>query len=193
MKKAVAIVLFLALVTCAFSGCVENEFTPPPKPTSTPTPRVETTPIPTSTPTTVTVVGAGLVEKLSLEQLTAKADFILVGTVTNIDTLQDAEDKSIYTLVSISIEQSIKGNLGQRITITVPGGEVDGIKEWVEDSPSFRVSERVVIFLHQEDVDTFSVVGSFQGKFSIDENNMVSGNTSLTEFIDQIRNTMAKQ
>ncbi|MDD5235615.1 MAG: hypothetical protein PHD13_05530 [Methanocellales archaeon] len=188
MKKAVTIVLFLALVTCAFSGCVENEFTP----TSTPTPRAEVGPIPTSAPTTVTVVGAGLVEKLTLEQLTAKADFILVGTVTNIVTQRDTEDKSIHILVSISIEQSIKGNLGQRITITVPGGELEGAKELVEDTPSFRVSERVLVFLHQEDVDTFSVVGGFQGKFSIYGGNMVSGNTSQTEFIDQIKNIMAK-
>ena len=51
MKKAVAILLFFALVTCAFSGCVEKEFTPAPKPTSTPAPRIETTPIPTPVPT----------------------------------------------------------------------------------------------------------------------------------------------
>lgn len=38
MKRIVAIVLLFVLITCAFSGCVEKEVTPPPTPTPTPTP-----------------------------------------------------------------------------------------------------------------------------------------------------------
>ncbi|GEM_PF-4358758 len=54
MKKAVSIVLFLALVTCAFSGCVEDravEPTPVPTPTLTPTPTPTPTLLPTPKPT----------------------------------------------------------------------------------------------------------------------------------------------
>ncbi|MDD2666565.1 MAG: hypothetical protein PHD13_05900 [Methanocellales archaeon] len=53
MKKAVAILLFLALITCAFSGCVGEKAvtpTPTPMPTPVPTPTQTSTPTPTSTP-----------------------------------------------------------------------------------------------------------------------------------------------
>ena len=63
---------------------------------------------------------------------------------------------------------------------------------WVEDVPSFQLGERAVVFL-EESEGIFNVVGGFQGKFSVDENNMVSGSMPLSEFIDQIRDIVAKQ
>ena len=54
MKKAVPIVLFLALVTCAFSGCVENEFKPTPVPTM---PARTAPPLPAQAIPTRTAVG----------------------------------------------------------------------------------------------------------------------------------------
>jgi len=78
------------------------------------------------------------------------------------------------------------------VVITIPGGELNGQKLLVEDTPSFQLEERAVVFLEERD-GIFSVVGGFQGKFTIDKNNMVNGNTPLTEFIDRIRDIRPTQ
>lgn len=128
-------------------------------------------------------------EQLTLDELAARAESILVGEVTDIASYKEA---NIYTLVTLSVEQTIKGETGGQVTIRLPGGEVDGLGLQVEDVPSFESGERAVVFL-EEGEGIFSVVGGFQGKFTIDRNNMVSGTMSLTEFIDQIRDILAKQ
>ena len=136
--------------------------------------------------------GSGLVEQLTLEQLVMGADYIVVGTVTDMISQSDAQHGSINTLVTLSAEDWIKGSLEGQIVITLPGGEMNGKWLWVEDAPSFQLGERAVVFL-EESEDTFTVVGGFQGKFSIDKNNMVSGKLPLTQFIEQLRDIAAKQ
>jgi len=137
--------------------------------------------------------GSGLVEQLTLEQLVMGADRIVVGTVTDMISHSDAQHGTINTLVTLSAEDCIKGSSEGQIVITLPGGETDGEWLWVEDVPSFQLGERTVVFLEEREDDDFSVVGGFQGKFHIDGDNMVGGNMSLTEFIDQIRDIVARQ
>ena len=142
------------------------------------------------TPEPPSQVGQGLVEKLTLDELTAKAGSILIGEVTNIACYKEAEG-NIYTLVTFSVEQTIKGEIEDEVVIRTPGGELNGQTLWVEDVPTFQLRERAVVFL-EESEGVFSVVGGFQGKFSIDENNVVGGNIPLSEFIDQIREIVTK-
>jgi hypothetical protein len=132
---------------------------------------------------------SGLVVQLTLEQLAAKADSILVGKVTNITCYQEGKG-NIYTLVTLSVEQTIKGEPVGEVVIRVPGGKVGELEMMVTDTPSFQLGERAVVFLDKGD-GTFTVVGGFQGKFTVDNNNMV-GNKPLTEFIDQIKDVLTR-
>ena len=129
-------------------------------------------------------------EQLTLDGLTAKAASILIGEVTDIASYKESEG-NIYTQVTLSIAQTIKGETQGEVVISVLGGELDGQTLWVEDAPSFQLGERAVVFL-EEDEGIFSVVGGFQGKFSIDNNNIVSGKLPLFQFIDQIRDILTK-
>jgi hypothetical protein len=131
-----------------------------------------------------------LVEKLTIEELTARANSILVGEVTDIACYREGEG-NIYTRVTLSVEQTIKGETKEVVNLRVPGGELNGQAMWVEDAPSFQLGERAVVFLDKGE-GIFTVVGGFQGKFTIDKNNMVSGNMPLTNFIDQIKAQLAK-
>lgn len=146
-------------------------------------------PVPSGTPPPS---GQGLMEKLTLEELTARADSIMVGEVTDIACYEENKG-NIYTLITLSVGQTVKGESEEEVVIKVPGGEVGENRLIVEDSPSFQLGERAVVFLKEGGDNKFSVVGGFQGKFGIDEGDMVSGNIPLTQFIDQIRNIVAKQ
>ncbi len=132
-----------------------------------------------------------LVEQLSLDELTAKADAILVGEVTDIASYQEGEG-NIYTLVTLSVEQTIKGESGGKVVIKLPGGEVDGLGLWVSDTPSFQLGEKAVVFLEEVD-NAFGVSGWYQGKFTVQDNRVVERDQSLTNFIADISQAMEAQ
>ena len=132
---------------------------------------------------------SGLVEKLTLDDLAARANLVLLAEVVDI-TYQKEVNDSIYTLVTFSVEQIFKGETANEVVIRVPGGKIDGQVQVVEDAPGFQLGERAVVFLEKGD-GIFRAVGGFQGKFTIDKNNMV-GNMLLQEFVEQVKNAVAK-
>ncbi len=138
----------------------------------------------------LTVIGStsALVEQLTLDELTAKADSILVGEVTDITYYQEGEG-NIYTLVTLSMDQTIKGETQEEVVIKLPGGEVGRLRLWVSDTPSFKLGEKAVVFLEKEE-NTFDVCGWYQGKFSVDDDRMVGTDQSLTSFIAAIDQSM---
>jgi hypothetical protein len=129
----------------------------------------------------------GIVLKLTLKELAAAASSILLGEVTDIATYQDKS--GIYNLVTLEVGQAIKGKAGQDVKIRVPGGEVRGNGLWVEDAPAFQIGERVIVFLEEHE-GVLSVVGGFQGKHTIDNNDVVDGTTPLSEYIQQVKDLM---
>ncbi len=130
-------------------------------------------------------------EQLTLDELAIRADSILVGEVTDITAYQE-ENGNIYTLATISVEQTVKGQTRDKATLRTLGGELDGQVMWVEGTPGFQPGERVVVFL-KKGGGAFTIIGGFQGKFIIDGNDMVSGNIPLTEFTQQIRDILIEQ
>jgi hypothetical protein len=132
-----------------------------------------------------------LVEQVTLDELASKADSIIIGEVIDITSNQEGEG-NIYTLVTISVEQAIKGETQGEVVIRLPGGEVDGLGLWVEDAPSFKVGERTVVFLAEVD-SAFEVCGWYQGKFTVQDDRIVETNQSLTSFMADISQAMEAQ
>jgi hypothetical protein len=130
------------------------------------------------------------VGKLTPQWLAAAADSILVGRVTDISFRQPGVG-NIYTLVTLSVEQHIKGDAEGEVVIKMPGGKAGGLTMMVTDYPSFKKGERAVVFLAKRE-GIFTVAGGLYGKLVIDENNTV-GDKSLTELIKQIKDILAKQ
>ncbi len=132
-----------------------------------------------------------LVEQLTIDELTAKADSIVVGEVIDMACYEESRG-DIYTLVTLSVEQSVKGKSAEEVVLKVPGGEVDGLTLSVSDTPSFRQGERVVVFL-EEETSKFKVSGWHQGKFTVVNNRVVERDQSLTDFIAEIGQAMEAQ
>jgi hypothetical protein len=162
-------ILALLLVGCT-SGA--NTTNPPPSPTNPPP-----------------LISSGLVVKMSLDDLAAKANLVILGKVVNV-VYQKEANGNIYTLVTFSVEQIFKGETAQEMVISVPGGKFDGLIQLVEGTPTFQLSERAVVFLEKGD-GIFRVIGGFQGEFTINEGNMV-GNVPLQQFVIQVNNAIAK-
>ena len=129
------------------------------------------------------------IEKFSKEELVNKANSIVIGTITHIESQWNPEKTRIYTYVIVAVESNIKGINDHSITIKIPGGKVGEIFEEVSDVPEFHLGEKTLLFLQSGDCP---IVGGYQGKFTIRENKIAGLNISLYEFVNEIRTSLRK-
>lgn len=86
--------------------------------------------------------------QLSLEELTANSDVIVIGTCLSKKT--DFVAGQFETRITLSTQEYLKGNMGPEITITLPGGEINEplpLGQYVTGIPQFITGEDVLLFL----------------------------------------------
>ena len=126
-----------------------------------------------------------LMRKMSPEELNRGAGTIVVGTVEDVSSSWNDDRTAIYTKAVIAVDESLKGPVGDRVTVVVPGGMVGEITQWVEDTPVFSEGEKIKLFLKEVDAagmraiglketgevlsaDVMAVHGQCQGKIKLD-------------------------
>ena len=62
----------------------------------------------------------------------------------------------------------MKGTVGPEVTFRIAGGEVGDIGMRTSTHPTFRIGERVIVFLHTEG-STARLFGLQQGKFTVSD------------------------
>jgi hypothetical protein len=132
-----------------------------------------------------------LMLEMSTPELTQKADTIVRGKVKDKKSEWDPERRFIWTLVTISVSDSIKGNSPHKedVVIKIPGGEVGDIGQKTEDAPNFTPGEEVLLFLQPEvyrEKKVFRVTGDFQGKHTIKDNMLIEKKVPVETFLGQI-------
>jgi hypothetical protein len=127
-----------------------------------------------------------LVEKKSISDLTMDSDNIITGKVLSRESYWD--NGNIFTNVTISVDNRIKGNSGNQVTVKVRGGTVGDIYEEVSDVPLFDDNEKVLLFLKEN-----SVVGWNQGKYSIQNDSIKDTGEPLAEFVNNIEQNLQTQ
>jgi hypothetical protein len=78
--------------------------------------------------------------------LIRKAEAIVQGTVVSSYT-REAASKIIETVTTISVVETLKGNVGDSIDVVEPGGIYEKRGTFVESSPQFTPGESVVLLL----------------------------------------------
>ena len=108
-------------------------------------------------------------ELASLQQLTQRAEMIVVGRCMAINSAWDAKRTRISTYVSYDVEETLKGGLrDQQIVVKSLGGTVGSITQMMVGGPTFEVGERALLFLTASDEPaTFRIQGLRQGKLEI--------------------------
>lgn len=102
------------------------------------------------------------------DALAKDAEVIVVGKVGGLVSEWTHNHTRIETRVTVSIDQTIKGNApGNSITVVIPGGEIDGVGEWYSHSARFARDEDVVLFAKKEKSGRYHVAGGESGKISI--------------------------
>jgi hypothetical protein len=112
-----------------------------------------------------TAARATTVERLSLADLTARADQVLVGTCQAVEaTVVDGQPHVRYRF---RVDQSLKGTAGQEAELVLPGGRLDGVAVRIPGMPTFAEQDEAVLFLVGSRPGPVWPVGLGQGAFRI--------------------------
>jgi hypothetical protein len=110
-------------------------------------------------------IGATTLARLSLEQLAAGSD--AVARVRCASAQSRWENGSIWTLATVEVVETMKGQLPSEIAIRLPGGRVGHLTATVDGTPKFHRGDDAVVFLQRMPAGGFTVAGWVQGTFRI--------------------------
>jgi hypothetical protein len=111
---------------------------------------------------------------VTTEDLARKSEVVAVGKVTGMRGEWDQNKTRIVTRVTVTVSEYLKGDAGSVMTITSPGGEVDGVGEWYSHSARFKKDEDVVVFAEKDKRGGYRVAGGQEGKFVINKDEKTS-------------------
>ena len=137
----------------------------------------------------------GKVIKTSLKARVSRSDLIITGEIKDIKTSWNEKRSHIWTYVTVSVDEHIKGTtFSKEVVVKIPGGTIkeEDISQWIEDTPIFNKKEKVLLMLKTlPDLQHYAVVNSKYGKFSITKDNKISGKgIKKSDLIRQIREHM---
>jgi len=120
---------------------------------------------------TLPIADTSLAVALSVQDMVSQSDVIAIGNC--VETRSVWVDRSLVTLATISVSESLKGTEDSTITVALPGG-VDAnrkipIAMTYPGAPQITPGENVFLFLTAtgEVPGSYTVAGFSQGKFSI--------------------------
>jgi len=115
------------------------------------------------------VAEASVLTKLTLSDMTGRAEQVMVGRVERVDSkFAPGYDGLIITEVQIRCQRSIRGaKEGTLITVRHLGGAVGELGQKVFGEASYQVGEEVVLLAELREGSLYSV-GMAQGKLHID-------------------------
>ncbi|HKR60915.1 MAG TPA: hypothetical protein VJS64_14435, partial [Pyrinomonadaceae bacterium] len=110
---------------------------------------------------------------LSLQEMATQSDAIVIGSC--LDTRSVWVDRTLVTLATVSVSETLKGTASTNLTVVLPGG-VDANRQFpvavsYPGAPRLTPGEDVFLFLTSDsDAGGYIVSGFSQGKFSIVQN-----------------------
>jgi hypothetical protein len=105
---------------------------------------------------------------LAVEELTRRAELIVIGEVISVASELFASEGQIITRIDVRVEEVLKGPAGQApLQLQQAGGRVGEVRREVAGMPAFTQGERVLLFLGRRGDGGLAVVGLFQGKFTL--------------------------
>src|SRR5579863_6755104 len=118
------------------------------------------------------------VVRVSLEETVAQAEWIVEGDVVGNSCSWDSGHRFIWTHTEIAVRLAWKGSPGRTVTVSEPGGVVNGISLSLAGMVRFKPGEHVVLFLYRTPIGLIRTVGLAQGKLQVDSNGLVHPTTS---------------
>ena len=104
--------------------------------------------------------------ELSVDQMTDASDIVVRGVVTQVFTELD-ERGNIWTRAQVEVSDVLKGDDTQAVIVDQLGGVYGNQRSIISFATRFSVGEEAYFFIEQLGNGRNSVVGWFQGKFTV--------------------------
>jgi hypothetical protein len=92
-------------------------------------------------------VHATTVVRFAFDSLCSRAETIAFVRCTDRTSLRDEVTGRIATRTRLEVLRTIKGDPGDEIVLTLPGGQVDADRMVVPGIPQFAIGQEIVVFL----------------------------------------------
>ena len=103
----------------------------------------------------------------SVGELAREAGAIVRGRVIAVEARFTADRRAIETLVTVDVEETLKGSLGSTVQFLAPGGTLGRYRSIFVGAPAFAAGERVVLFLGWNGPSYPYLLGLSQGVFRV--------------------------
>ncbi|MEN6534665.1 MAG: hypothetical protein ABFD89_13435 [Bryobacteraceae bacterium] len=108
---------------------------------------------------------ATTLERLTLDEMTAKSTAIVRGTV--LSSYGEARGRIIYTHFKVQVSELWKGTSGEQLDVVIPGGTADGLRQTFTGTPKLTTGGDYVLFLWTGKTGLTHIIGLTQGVFSV--------------------------
>ena len=112
-------------------------------------------------------VQATVLVPIEFRELVNTAPVIVAGKVADVRTEWVDGRRSIETFVTVTAGEYLKGNLGDTLTLRVPGGQIGRYRTIFVGAPEFKPGDEVVLFLKYAGPSYPYIVGLSQGAFRV--------------------------
>ncbi|MEP6961584.1 MAG: hypothetical protein ABI995_05880 [Acidobacteriota bacterium] len=112
-------------------------------------------------------IPAAAVPRLAFEQIVDQSPRILHGRV--LGSSVGSSGPFIWTHYRVAVLDGLKGVASGEITVSEPGGTLNGITQQVSGAGEFHAGDEVVLFLYQTPIGYWRTTGYWQGKFQVEE------------------------
>ena len=118
-------------------------------------------------------VSATVLLPIEFRELVASAPVIVHGEVVDVHAEWVDGRRAVETFVTVEAADYMKGNLGERVTFKVPGGQLGRYRTVFVGAPTFQPGDELVLFLKASGPSFPYIIGLSQGVFRIvtDEQN----------------------
>ncbi len=112
-------------------------------------------------------ISALTVKPLSFVELVQESSVVVHGRVAEVRGQWTSDRHGIESLVVVEVASYLKGDLGDQITVRVPGGRAGGFVNIIPGAPRFAEGDRVMLFLKTSGPSVPVITGTSQGAYRL--------------------------
>lgn len=110
---------------------------------------------------------ATVILPIEFRELVTSAPVIVHGRVVDVRGEWVDGRRSVETFVTVEVAEYLKGNLGDRVTIRVPGGQLGRYRTVFVGAPEFHTGDEVILFLKRAGMSFPYIIGLSQGAYRV--------------------------